>query len=59
MYYAATRQDAAAAGFDDEFLYREIPLPVIERRLPTEQLLRESALAAFAEWRAKPDKIRY
>jgi tRNA(Arg) A34 adenosine deaminase TadA len=59
MYYAATRQDAAGAGFDDEFLYREIPLPVIERRLPTEQLLRESALAAFAEWRAKPDKIRY
>jgi tRNA(Arg) A34 adenosine deaminase TadA len=59
MFFAATRQDAAAAGFDDEFLYREIPLPLAERKLPTVQLLREPALAAFAEWRAKPDKIPY
>lgn len=59
MFYAATRQDAAEAGFDDEFLYREIPLPIAERQLPTRQILRDQALAAFAEWRAKPDKIPY
>ena len=59
MFYAATRQDAAAAGFDDEFLYREIPLPPGERQLPTGQLLRERALAAFEEWRTKPDKVPY
>jgi len=59
LYFAATRQDAAAAGFDDEFLYREISLPIAERRLPTRQMLREPALTAFAEWKSRPDKILY
>jgi tRNA(Arg) A34 adenosine deaminase TadA len=59
VFFAATRRDAAAAGFDDEFLYREIALPIAERRLPTVQLLREQALTALAEWRAKPDKVPY
>jgi hypothetical protein len=30
-----------------------------ERELPTEQLFRDAALAAFAEWKAKPDKVPY
>ena len=59
LYFAATREDAAAAGFDDELIYREIPLAIADRRLPAVQLLRESALAAFAEWRVKPDRIDY
>jgi tRNA(Arg) A34 adenosine deaminase TadA len=59
LFFAATRQDAAAAGFDDELLYREIPLPFDQRQLPTRQILREQALPAFAQWRAKVDKIPY
>ncbi|MFM1768632.1 MAG: hypothetical protein RJA22_1161 [Verrucomicrobiota bacterium] len=59
IYFAAGRHDAADAGFDDEFLYREIHLPFPERRLATAQLLREEALPAFAEWKAKPDKVPY
>ena len=59
LYFAATRQDAAEAGFDDDWLYREIPLPVEQRRLPARQLLREAALDAFAQWKAKPDRIPY
>lgn len=59
LHFAATRQDAAEAGFDDDLLYREISLPVSERKLSTTQLLRESALAAFIEWKAKADKIAY
>lgn len=59
LFYAATRQDAAEAGFDDEWLYREIPLPVAQRRLPTRQFLRETALEAFTQWKAKPDRIPY
>ena len=59
LFYAATRQDAAEAGFDDEWLYREIPLPVAQRRLPTRQLLREAALDAFVQWKAKSDRIPY
>ena len=59
LCFAATRLDAAAAGFDDELIYREVALPVEARRLPAEQVLREEALRAFAEWAAKPDKIPY
>jgi guanine deaminase len=59
LYFAATREDAADAGFDDELIYREIPLALADRRLPIVPLLREQALAAFAEWKAKPDRIDY
>jgi guanine deaminase len=59
LYFAATREDAAAAGFDDEAIYREIPLPPNARKLPSIQMLRDRALYAFEEWRAMPDKIHY
>jgi tRNA(Arg) A34 adenosine deaminase TadA len=59
LFFAATRRDAADAGFDDEFIYRELPLEPAGRRLPTVQLMRESALGAFAEWKVKADRVRY
>jgi tRNA(Arg) A34 adenosine deaminase TadA len=59
IFFAANRQDAAHVGFDDEFLYREIPRPFAERTLLTSQGLREEALVAFKEWQAKPDKVPY
>ncbi len=59
VYYANTRSDAAAIGFDDEKLYRELALPPIQRTLPAEQLLRHEALAAFQLWKEKDDKIPY
>ena len=59
IYFGATRHDAAEAGFDDDFLYREIPLPPERRTLPCQPLLREAAVAAFAEWKAKADKTPY
>ncbi len=59
ILYAAAREDAAAIGFDDDFLYREIPLPIAKRSLPTHQALREEAVAIFDAWAAKPDKVPY
>jgi tRNA(Arg) A34 adenosine deaminase TadA len=59
FYYAANRHDAAEAGFDDEFLYRELTLPIDQRRLKAFQSLREEALGAFAEWKVKTDKVAY
>lgn len=59
IVYACTRRDAAAAGFDDEFLYRELTLPPDKRRIRTEQVLREQALATFRAWEDKEDKVRY
>ena len=59
IYYANTRRDAAEIGFDDEWIYREVTRPVSRRKLPMKQLLHKEALEVFAEWKNKPDKIRY
>jgi tRNA(Arg) A34 adenosine deaminase TadA len=59
IYFANSRQDAAAIGFDDEFLYREVPKPVEARSIPTVRLALPEAAAVFAEWQAKPDKVEY
>ena len=59
IYYANTRKDAAAIAFDDDFLYREITLPLARRRIPMKQLLRREAQAVFKAWQAKPDKVAY
>jgi tRNA(Arg) A34 adenosine deaminase TadA len=59
IYFGNTRQDAAAIGFDDDFIYQEIPLPMKERKLVMKQLMRKEAKAAFDEWQAKVDKVLY
>lgn len=59
IYYANTRKDAAAIGFDDDFLYREVSLPLEKRTKETRRLLSGEAWAVFEEWENKPDKIKY
>lgn len=59
VYYAATRADAAAAGFADEHLYHELGRPPESREIPFIRLPLPQAAAAFAEFRTKPDKRIY
>jgi guanine deaminase len=59
VYYANTRRDAAHIDFDDDHIYREIPLPMEQRKIPMTQILRGEAMVAFDEWRTKTDKVRY
>ncbi len=59
IWFANDRNDAARIGFDDDFLYREIPLPLERRSVPTRRLLAEEARVAFDAWAAKPDKVAY
>ena len=59
VFYANTRKDAARINFDDDFIYREVALPIGKRELRLKQLLRKEALVAFKEWERKPDKIQY
>lgn len=59
LYFAATREDAAAAGFDDARLYEELARPPRERSLPTDTLLGEEALVAFRAWGEKDDRVPY
>ena len=61
VYFAATQTDAARAGFDDAFLYRELSLPLAERSLPTVAVseAQTDAMEAFALWNAAQNKTRY
>jgi guanine deaminase len=59
IWFANTRQDAADIGFDDDFIYRQIPMLPGERTVKMLPLLREEARRAFTEWHAKDDKVRY
>ena len=59
VFYGNTRTDAAAIGFDDDFIYRQLSLPPQERTVAMQPLLRDAAQQAFLEWKAKTDKTPY
>lgn len=59
LYYACSKTDAAEAGFDDDFIYKEIDLPISERKITFVQLLREEAQEVFSEWKEKEDRVDY
>jgi len=59
VVFSAGRADAAAAGFDDDVLFRELALPGAKRAVPTVQALPSEGLAPFDAWRAKPDRVAY
>ncbi len=59
VYYANTKADAKAIGFDDSFIYDELALPQDKRKLPAEAMLRNEAIKAFEAWQDKEDKTEY
>ena len=59
IYFANSREDAAAIGFDDALIYGEVSKPIGNRIIPTIKLALPEAEAVFAEWQAKPDKVQY
>lgn len=59
IYYANTKADAAAIGFDDQLIYDEMNLSLAERKLPASQLLREEAQVPFKNWLTSEQNIKY
>ena len=59
IYYGSVAADAAQAGFDDSFIYREIEKPFGMRKIPMVQMMREQALAGFRAWTVRPSKVPY
>lgn len=59
LWFAAGREAAAAAGFDDALIYAEVPRPPEERVLDTRRLLVEEAAAPFTAWSELPDRVEY
>jgi guanine deaminase len=58
VVYSATQNEAAAAGFDDAFLYEELAKHQSERTLKTFQV-RTDDEDPFAVWLANPNRIPY
>jgi guanine deaminase len=58
-YYAGSRADAAAVGFDDALIYEEIVKASADRRLAMNQLLPEDGRAALAAWLTVQGRMPY
>lgn len=50
VYFACNRFDAAGAGFDDSFIYDEIPRSPAERGIPMYYLPLDAAGSPFQSW---------
>lgn len=59
LYYGCNKEDAAKAGFDDAFIYKELSLSPQERSMKTEILLPEEARRAFEAWEVNDERIDY
>jgi guanine deaminase len=59
LYFAANRTDAAEIGFDDSLIYDELAVPFARRKIPTTNVMREEALAAFRRWSESATKVPY
>lgn len=59
VFFANTRHDAAAIGFDDSMIYEEMSIDMSRRKIPLQALCREEALDVFRAWKEKDDKTLY
>jgi len=59
VYFASTAADAAAAGFDDAFIYQQLALPFAGRKIPFIGMMRQESLQCFRAWTEKQDRIDY
>jgi guanine deaminase len=59
VYFACSRHDAAAANFDDSFIYDEISVLPHQRRIAMLHLSLPNALQPFDIWAEKSDKVLY
>jgi guanine deaminase len=59
FYFACSRDDAAAYGFDDDFIYREVQKQPEERSICGQQLISEERFLPFEQWVKCQAKILY
>ncbi len=59
VFFAASKVDAADAGFDDAFIYKELELDYEKRKIPFIQDRVEESVQLFEDWKKKEGKIDY
>lgn len=59
VFFANTKEDAAAIEFDDSFIYHELELPYCDKKIPFIPMPEEAAREVFREWADKSDRKLY
>lgn len=59
VYYANTREDAAAIGFDDALIYDEMIVDIQYRKIPLTNVCRHEALKVFKDWASGTNRTLY
>lgn len=60
IFYANTKKDAAAIGFDDHFIYEQLEIEdYAKRKIPMIKIDLPEAISVFEEWKLLPDKGLY
>lgn len=59
VYYACTKQQAAASGFDDQWIYEQLAVPAEHRSIRMEQIYPPGSDMPFQAWAAAEQKTRY
>lgn len=59
LYFSTDRHDAAKAGFDDSFIYDELNIALVDRKIPTEQHRVKEADDVFLKWMHWNHRIEY
>jgi guanine deaminase len=59
VFFASSREEAAAAGFDDSFIYEQFQIPRERRRIPLIPVACAEAGRPFEEWLRKADRVPY
>lgn len=59
IYFANTKDDAAAIGFDDSLIYQQINVPLENRLIPMKKMALPEAISVFQSWHTKNDKVKY
>jgi len=59
LVFAASKQDAADAGFDDSYIYDEIKIEANQRHLKTIEINSSNKLKPFIFWTSSQAKIDY
>lgn len=59
VFYANTREHAAAIGFDDALIYEELGMAMHDRKIKMTCLGGEEAIKVFEEWRGLENKRLY
>jgi len=59
VYYGYTKEDAARAGFDDDFIYRQIQLPYEGRAIPFYRIPPAREKGPFEAWMESTQRVDY